>query len=109
MENSSVPVPEHLLAELRDASAQRGMWLREAVAAACRAWLACERKRRRRQRSKLHARGEQLEARQIRRLVGLDLSRTEARDVIDFVEWLRDSHPRDVAFWRGAIQGDGRA
>lgn len=104
-EAPTVPVPRELIEKLREAAHLRGYWLHEAITEACRAWLAGERRRRRRLQSRrVHPKSEQIEAQQVRRLVGLHLSRSEASEVLSFVAWLRESSARDVAFWRGVIQ-----
>jgi hypothetical protein len=96
----SVPIPPELLDSLREEAARRGLWLHDAVEEALRQWLSIER-RRRRGRMKLHPRREQLTAIDIRQLVRLNLTRSEASELVAFTEWLRETGRADVLFWRG--------
>jgi hypothetical protein len=71
-----IPVPAVLLDQLRNAARDRGMWIHNAVEEALKLWLCCERRQKRRR--KPHPKHEQLTGDDIRTLVRLRLSRSEA-------------------------------
>jgi hypothetical protein len=97
-----VPVPAVLLEELRQSAAQRGMYVHNAVEEALKVWLKAERRQSHRRR-KPHPKHEQLTADDIRTLVRLRLSRSEAHEIARFTAWLRTSNRRDVRFWAEAM------
>jgi len=103
-----VPVPAELLDPLRKMASERGLWLHNAVEEALRLWLRSERRRKRRQVRRL-ARHEQLTGDDIRTLVRLHLTRSEARQITKFTEWLRTADKREIDFWSGSLDRERRA